>query len=196
MAVNSYLVHRTGKNVYQCPAFSIPMFSRTAALNMFGEMHLVTNKPGTLTWNLEDLAHLSAFFGQMLSETGKLSCGLTRALKTESQQVARVLATIIPTYVMSVVEMPRGVDRMFLNFMYVLADEDGELHWPKDNERREIKFCPEQERSIRQKILADARRLVHQGPPSPRDGFANSTWGLRRCRWRRPSDRAPDRRSC
>ena len=54
---------------------------------------------------------------------------------------------------------------MFLNFMYVLADEDGELHWPKDNERREIKFGPEQERSIRQKILADARRLVHQGPP-------------------------------
>ena len=78
---------------------------------MFGDMHLVTNKPGTLTWKMEDLALLSACFGQMLSETGKLSCGLMGTLNTESQHVTRVLATIIPTYEMSVVEMPRGVDR-------------------------------------------------------------------------------------
>ena len=35
-AISSHLIHRSGKNVYQSPAFSIPMFSREAALNIFG----------------------------------------------------------------------------------------------------------------------------------------------------------------
>ena len=159
-AVTSHLVHRVKMSVYQSPAFNIPMFSRTAALNMFGEANLTTNKEACLTWKMEDLGDLSTFFGQMLSETGKLCAGLTRALKTESENVSRVLATIIPMYEMSVVLMPRGVDRMFINFQYVLADEDGEVHWPKDNQRRELEFSPEVEQAVRQKILADARRLV------------------------------------
>ena len=165
-AISSHLIHRSGKNVYQSPAFSIPMFSREAALNNFGEANLVTNKAGTLTsWRIDDIAELSTIFGEMPSETGKLSAGLTRALKTENQKVVRVLATIIPTFEMSVVQMPRGVDRMYLNFYYVLSDEGGEVHFPKDNERREIEFSQAMETAIRQKIMADARRLVRQGAP-------------------------------
>ena len=164
-AINSHLVHRSGKNVYQSPAFTIPMFSREAALNIFGEANLVTNSPTTLTWRIDDLAVLSSTFGDMLSETGMLSAGLTRALKTENQKVVRVLATIIPPCEMSVVQMPRGVDRMYVNFMYVVSDEDGEVHYPKDNQRREISFSAAMETAIRQKILADARRLVRQGAP-------------------------------
>ena len=69
-------------------------------MNIFGETNLVTNNVGTLTWRIDDLAELSTTFGEMLSETGKLSAGLTRALKTEKQKVVRVLATIIPTFEM------------------------------------------------------------------------------------------------
>ena len=100
-AINSHLVHREGMNVYQSPAFNIPMFSRAAALtNMFGEANMTSNTESTLTWKMEDLADLSAFFGQMLSETGKMAAGLSKALMTKSQKVVRVLATIIPTYEM------------------------------------------------------------------------------------------------
>jgi hypothetical protein len=110
-AINSHLVHRVGKNVYQSPAFTIPMFSREAALNIFGEANLVTNSPTTLTWRINDLAELSSTFRDMLSETGMLSAGLSRALKTDSQKFVRVVATMIPPFEMSVVQLPRGVDR-------------------------------------------------------------------------------------
>ena len=123
-----------------------------------------TKKTGTVTWRMESLQELSAFMGQMLSETGKMCAGLSRALQTKSETVARVLATILPPFEVSVVEMPRGVDRMFLNFMYVLSDEDGELHWPKDGERRELDFTY-QEAAVRQRVLADARVLLQQGVP-------------------------------
>ena len=45
---------------------------------------------------MESLQELSAFMGQMLSETGKMCAGLSRALQTKSETVARVLATILP----------------------------------------------------------------------------------------------------
>ena len=94
-AINSHLVHRVGKNVYQTPTYTIPMFSREAALKIFGEANLVTNSPTTLTWRIDDLAELSSTFRDMLSETGMLSAGLSRALKTDSQ---KVVATVSPAF--------------------------------------------------------------------------------------------------
>ena len=47
-AITKHLVHREGKNVYQSPAFNIPMFSKTAAETMFGEANKVASKGGTV----------------------------------------------------------------------------------------------------------------------------------------------------
>ena len=43
LAINSHLVDRQGKNVYQLAAFSLPLFSRQDAMDTFGKPNLVTS---------------------------------------------------------------------------------------------------------------------------------------------------------
>ena len=101
------LVHRVGKNVYQAPAFSMPLFPRSAALMLFGAANQTCCSATTVTWDFNDLTDLSAFFGSMLSETGKTQAGLTRALQAPSESTAKTLATIIPPVKISSVVCPQ-----------------------------------------------------------------------------------------
>ena len=58
---------------------------------------------------------------------------------------------------------------MYFNFLYVLMDEDGELHYPKDETRREIGFSPGEETAIRQSVMADLINMADANfPLSPR----------------------------
>jgi hypothetical protein len=64
--------------------------------------------------------------------------GLTRGLQTESEYACRVLASLLTPLEVSWVSMLRGVDRLYINFMYALVTDTGEFHSPKDDQRREI----------------------------------------------------------
>ena len=46
---------------------------------------------------------------------------------------------------------------------YVLSDEDGEFHAPKDNKRRELEIDPKLEAECRTQVLADAATMVDRG---------------------------------
>ena len=50
-----------------------------------------------------------------------------------------------------------------MTFMYVLSDEDGELHLPKDNQRREIEVEPEEEQVVRQQTISDVNKMAQSG---------------------------------
>ena len=89
-------------------------------------------------------------------------CGTTRALKTLSQPVIRVVASMMPTVEVSH-QLENGRDRFFMNFLYVLADEDGEFHPPKDVNRNEIGLDPRLEMRMRQKILQDVKVMASKG---------------------------------
>ena len=67
----------------------------------------------------------------LMSASGCDCAGLTRALKTDSEAVIRVVAVPLPTVEIKHVSSQR--DRLHINMQYlhVLADETGELHWPK-----------------------------------------------------------------
>ena len=66
--------------------------------------------------------------------------GASKALQAPSEPVIRVLATMMPPVEISHVVLARGVIRLQINMMFVLIDEHGEMHAPKDNERREIEL--------------------------------------------------------
>lgn len=165
LAISGHLVHRSGANIYQSAGFSIPLFPMTAAKEIFGEANVQTETASCITYNITSMDNLVTFFGGMLSEAGKLSAGIARALKSESEPFARVLAMLIPPFQLSVTEMARGVSRAYINLMYILVDEHAEIHYPKDNSRREISFSHQEELRFRQQILLEARKLVHQGAP-------------------------------
>jgi len=48
----------------------------------------------------------------------------------------------------------------YVNFLYSLLDEDGELHPPKDSERREIELMSEDEAALRQQVLKDVKTMA------------------------------------
>eukprot|EP00966_Prymnesium_polylepis_P152752 3528416-Prymnesium_polylepis.1 len=61
--------------------------------------------------------------------------------------------------------MPRGVDRLYINMMYVLATAEGEIHPPKTADRIEIALAPELVTAIREQTLADALAIADAGSP-------------------------------
>ena len=79
-------------------------------------------------------------------------------IKPESHRFARVIATIYEMEIAWVQEP--DMSRMYINFNYVLSDEDGEFHKPKDSDRREIAMSPATEQLIRQRVLSDAMALA------------------------------------
>ena len=54
---------------------------------------------------------------------------------------------------------------LYVNFPYVLATEDGEIHWPKDSKRREIAYPEEEEAELREELFADLLQLAELGHP-------------------------------
>jgi hypothetical protein len=165
-AIMRSLVHREGKSVYQSVAFTIPLFARDAALAIVGRNGLEREEAHVLNWKLTtvlDCANLMAGLMAFLP-SGSLCEGTSRALMTASEPTSLVLATIMPTLELTWEEMPSG-DRLRVNFMYCLADSDGELHAPKDNARRELALPPSLQSAMRQRVLLDARSMIKRGFP-------------------------------
>ena len=165
LSITSRMVHRQGKNIYQAAAFPVPLFPRQAAIDMFGMTNVTTQTSSCWTWKVESLAELATILGSMLNEAGKNCAGLTRALTTKSEPTARALAMLIPPFEVSVVRVARGVDRLYVNMMYMLWDQGGGFHPPKDDEKVELEYTAEEIAAFRAMILMDARQLAAQGAP-------------------------------
>ena len=59
-------------------------------------------------------------------------------------------------------------EKLYVNFLYVIADEDGEVHLPKDSSRREIEFTVAEMSEIRRALLADILQMsTVEKPLSP-----------------------------
>ena len=80
-----------------------------------------------------------AMVSPLIGLSGYACAGGARALRTPSERVVRVVAMIVPDIEISWVAS-QGMERLYVNFQYVLADEDGEVHPPKDSDRRELEL--------------------------------------------------------
>lgn len=106
-----------------------------------------------------------AAFGSHFEATGRMCAGLTLGLQTASEAVIRVVATMMAGVEISHVPLARGVERLYINFLYILADETGEIHPPKDANRVEMALLPADEAELRRRILLDVARMGEMGHP-------------------------------
>ena len=162
--MTSKMVNRLGTFVYQSAAYNLPCISRHSAMQMFPKSMLQEGGgDAQLTWRAETIAHLRVMLGTMLTDWDSRCAGLTRLLQTASERVARVVATLKPPCEISWVQLTDGRNRLYVNMEYCLFDCDGEMHPPKDSERREIAMTQEQVQEMRIAVMADVLALSTAG---------------------------------
>ena len=162
--ISTRLRTREGQHIYQSAACNIPNFPKQLCSQIFEGFEMTDDSSATSsTWRLTTMSQTSRLFGSIFEEQAKPTCvGATRAIMKPSESVSRVMATVMAFSEFSHV-LKAGKETLFINFNYVLSDEDGELHPPKDNNRIEIALSPMQEQSIRQQILLDVNQMAMAG---------------------------------
>ena len=155
--ISQHMVNREGAFVYQSAAFTIPCFPRETAMRLFPEELISQRAKGVLTWTASSILSLRQLLGPVLTRAPKM-IGITKSLRKPSERVMRVVATIIPDVELSWL-MVNKREKLAVNFLYVLADEDGEFHAPKDSRRNEISFTNEEVRAYKVAILADILQM-------------------------------------
>jgi hypothetical protein len=169
-SVLTRMIARSGIDLYQAAAYNIPSFPLQAAEAILPAACLVHGTPaGVSTWCFDTARAVNAFLTKLLAVAktrhGRMSAGATKALKTKSERVIRVVAHVLEGMEISHVVLASGLVRLYVNFTYVLADETGEMHAPKDTERNEIALHPDLERRTRRMILANVRVMGRRRLP-------------------------------
>lgn len=168
---STYLSHSTlmrlkarGDNFqYQSAAYHIANFPRSHARTVFPEECVTVNTEKVQTWVIASMIELAKVFDPIMTRTDTMAAGCTKALKMPSERVVRVVSTMICPVEISWVKLPKGYEALYINFNFVLVDEDGEMHAPKDENRREIALSNTDD--IRAQVLADVRSLSQNGCP-------------------------------
>ena len=164
-AIASKMINRLGGSVYQAAAFPIPAFPRALAEQLFPADLIISNSTKVITWKATTFTELRRLIGALLPKYDPTVFGVSRALKTPSEKVIRVLATLIPDMEISWVAASNGSEKLFVNLLYVLSDEDGELHPPKDSDRREIPLNQGEVSAARSAILSDLLAMAQADRP-------------------------------
>ena len=164
--ITAAIRQRSAGQVYQSAALSLSNFPLEFAREIFALASQDFATPaGTTTWRLESMDQISQVFGSIFEAASPYCTGASKAFKSSSAPVIRVFATVMSGAVISHVVHSRGVSKMYVNFMYALLDENGELHPPKDSARNEIALTPEEVHEIRTQVASDALALGEMGMP-------------------------------
>jgi len=165
------LINRRGNFIYQATDFSIPGFSCHAAVSMFASALLMqpladlVEEQQTVTWRATTSAQVRLMLGTLLTDLKGPTAGVSRGLRTASESCIRVIATLIPPLEVSWVRVASGLHRLYVSMIYVLSDDAGEMHFPKDANRRELGVSSAQEASYRVMVLQDAVQLQEMACP-------------------------------
>ena len=154
-AIASRLQARSGDFVYQCSCFTLTNITRQMLDSILPESVVTSDAPSMKKWSMLTVESVNLFLPGFLStySQGFLVAGNSRALKTVAHPWVRVLATC---YQLSLTfyDCPNS-DKLMINVQYVLIDQHGELHPPKDFQRNEIALAPHVVTAIREQAMAD-----------------------------------------
>lgn len=159
------IVKRSGAQVYQMLTCALPYFPRQVLQETFPEQCVTEETAARMTWELRTVSEVAQAVGPLMQRSTYVCVGSTKAFKTKSERVIRVVAKLMPPFEICHEDSRRGVERLYLNGMYVLATQEGELHFPKDNYRREMRVENEVVRDVRLGIEEDMRQLGREGNP-------------------------------
>ena len=160
--LHSRMNNREGKAVYQAIQFAMQC-PRAAAEKMFPPS-LISNGPLSssateITWSASTMMEANQLIGDKLSLISSMASGLSRGLMRPSESIIRVVSTLMCPIETTYTLLPHGAERLYLNSTYVLFDDAGELHPPKDADRREIALDAELTAQLRQQVLQDVLQL-------------------------------------
>ena len=158
---------RQGHHIYQSVSHSVLGVPLWLAKRMFPMENIDMEDSNCAMWVFRSFEDLRETFQDLLQKCpcNSLVAGMSRAIMRPSEKAIRVLATIIPPVEISVVRQPRGVDRLYMNFDYVLSDEAGEIHPPKDPDRREKAMSKAMVKEIREQIYSDLKVMAERDMP-------------------------------
>ena len=160
---------RKGNDIYQSVSHSVPGVPLSLAKQMFPVENIDLEDSNCATWVFSCFQDLRETFPGLLQKcpSNSLVAGMSRAMMrpSEGEKVIRVLATIIPPVEISVVRQPRGVDRLYMNYDYVLSCHAGEIYMPKDQNRREKFMSNAMVKQIRQQIYSDLKVMAERDMP-------------------------------
>lgn len=159
------MIKRRGHMVYQMVAFNLPYFPRELLKEILPQSSVTEESPKRMAWELTSLSEIASTLSPLLARSPYVCAGSTKAFRTKSERVIRVVAKMMPPLEVVHEVSSGGVERFYLNGMYTLATENGELHFPKDNNRRELEIEGSLEKSLREEVLKDVRQLGNEGHP-------------------------------
>lgn len=162
-ALAKRMIKRRGDQVYQMLAFSLPYFPRELLKEIFPKESLTEESPKKVTWELTSVSEIASAIAPLLQKSSYPCAGSTKAFRTKSERVVRVVAKMMPPMEVAHEVSSSGMERLYLNGMYVLATENGELHFPKDNQRRELLIETKLEQALREETLRDVKELGSGG---------------------------------
>lgn len=160
-AIATRMRAREGKFIWQTGNGHVENFPRAAADQLLAEEYVIgTSTALVKRWSATTMPAVVQMARPLIETSDFYSAGATRALLTPSERVIRVVATLIP---MLNLKWWRG--NLYYTFQYVLADEMGDLHSPKDENGIEIALSGALEVALRQQILADLNMMHNRGAP-------------------------------
>ena len=163
VAIASRMVPRNGKFLWQTATGCVENFPREAALQILPET-MRSHTAQKEDWAAKTMTEVAALIGPIIVKSTSYSAGATKALLTDSERVVRVVAIVMPTAKFWWRDR-QGVDCLYMEFQYILADEDGELNKPKDGNKIEIALEPQLETAIREHLHTDLKAMAEAGAP-------------------------------
>ena len=163
-AIATRMRAREGKFIWQTGNGHVENFPRAAADQLLAEEYVIGTSTALIKrWSATTMPAVVQMARPLIETSDFYSAGATRALLTPSERVIRVVATLIPMLGMLNLKWWRG--NLYYTFQYVLADEMGDLHSPKDENGIEIALSGALEVALRQQILADLNMMHNRGAP-------------------------------
>jgi hypothetical protein len=147
---------RGGQKIAQNAAFNIPGFPRQALEMALPPGMAQEDSPRQLTYSATTVPQVEQMLRPLLVKWCKSMQGVTRPLIKPSESVIRVVATLMPPVQIQWVRLASGMDWLYVNMMYVLADQLGEMHALKDAANRELALSQATSQAMRQLILGCA----------------------------------------
>ena len=162
-SIASRMVPRLGASVYQMFAYNIPAIPKEVLEQTLPAACMTEPTNKVTTWSMDSSSLLTGAVSSIMSMSAYVCAGSSKALQTKSQPVIRVVAKLMKPLTISHVVLASGLERTYINGMYALVSEHGEISWPKDSARREIEVEPELEAELREEVLKDMQSLADRG---------------------------------
>ena len=113
-AIAIRLRNRMGSYITQSVAFSLDNFPLDAAKEILPEAHMLDPyQNGTHTWRFESMECVASWMRNQFPRSRVTGAGASRALRSRSEQVIRVLATMMAGLEISHVVLQTGVERLY-----------------------------------------------------------------------------------